>query len=243
MEPASTTRVRSIGKRPIWGPRRGQWHLGVSNTLHATHTAVFGKTGTARLLSLQDLSQQAGFGEIVICASFVCLTRGRGADTTLQNGLTFQEVIFARRYSCPIAYTGYCIMFYMPSRSETGKRHEAAIAWEGDSSEVIRGFPEEVRSQLGIDLQLLQRGEQPSSYRPMQSVGQGVYELRQQDERSWYRVIYLSRIDDVIHVLHCFEKDTKKTPKRDIDTAKTRLKRVHQRVVEKRKQEKKGNKK
>ena len=131
----------------------------------------------------------------------------------------------------------------MRGRPETGDKPEAAIAWEGDSREVIRGFPEEVRSELGIDLQLLQWGEQPSSYRPMQSVGQGVYELRQQDERSWYRVIYLSRIDDVIHVLHCFEKASKKTPKRDIDTARTRLKRVHQRLVEKRKQEKKENKK
>ena len=123
------------------------------------------------------------------------------------------------------------------------KRHEAIIAWEGESRDVIREFPEDVRSELGIDLQLLQWGEQPSSFRPMQSVGKGVFELKQQDERSWYRVIYLSRIDDVIHVLHCFEKDSKKTPKKDIDLAKTRLKAVRLRLAEKKKQQKLEKKK
>ncbi len=120
-----------------------------------------------------------------------------------------------------------------------GKRDEAAIAWEGDSREVLRGFPEEVRSELGLDLQLLQWGEQPSSYRPMQSIGQGVYELRQQDERSWYRVLYLSRINDVIHVLHCFEKSSAKTPESDKAVAISRLKLVRRRYLEKKKQEKK----
>jgi phage-related protein len=119
------------------------------------------------------------------------------------------------------------------------KRDEAPIAWEGDSREVIHGFPEEIRSELGIDLQLLQWGEQPSSYRPMQSIGTGVFELRQQDERSWYRVLYLSRIDNVIHVLHCFEKNSKKTPARDKEIAKLRLKMVKQRLLGKKKQEKK----
>jgi phage-related protein len=40
----------------------------------------------------------------------------------------------------------------------------------------------------------------------MSSVGPGVFELRDQDERAWYRAIYLSRVHGVIHVLHCFEK-------------------------------------
>jgi phage-related protein len=95
-----------------------------------------------------------------------------------------------------------------------GKRHEAAIAWEGDSRKVIRGFPEEIREGLGIQLQLPQWGDEPSSYRAMPSIGKGVYALRQQDERSWYRVAYLLLIEDVIHVLHCFEKKSAKTPGR-----------------------------
>jgi phage-related protein/predicted XRE-type DNA-binding protein len=117
-----------------------------------------------------------------------------------------------------------------------GTRHEAAIAWEGDSREVIRSFPEEIRAELGIELQLLQWGDEPRSYRPMPSIGSGVYELRQQDERSWYRIVYLARIDDVIHVLHCFEKKSAKTPRSDVRLARARLKMVQQRLIEKEKE-------
>ena len=40
----------------------------------------------------------------------------------------------------------------------------------------------------------------------MPSIGKGVWELRESDDRTWYRVVYLSRIRNVIYVLHCFEK-------------------------------------
>jgi len=43
----------------------------------------------------------------------------------------------------------------------------------------------------------------------MPSVGEGVWELKESDRRTWYRVMYLSVINNVIHVLHCFEKDNR----------------------------------
>ena len=46
-----------------------------------------------------------------------------------------------------------------------------------------------------------------SDTRRMESTGAGVYELKEADERTWYRVIYLSKIDDVIYVLHCFAEN------------------------------------
>ncbi len=52
----------------------------------------------------------------------------------------------------------------------------------------------------------------------------GVFELRDQDERAWYRVVYVSRINDVIHVLHCFEKKSREMPRKDFERAKQRLK-------------------
>ncbi|MFZ3213087.1 MAG: type II toxin-antitoxin system RelE/ParE family toxin [Terriglobales bacterium] len=79
---------------------------------------------------------------------------------------------------------------------------DAEIAWEGNSKEVISSFPDEVKQNLGFQLRRLQRGEGPTDYRPMPSIGQGVFELRDADERAWYRVIYLSRVKNVIHVLH-----------------------------------------
>jgi len=107
---------------------------------------------------------------------------------------------------------------------------DALIAWEGDSKEVISSFPEEARQNLGFQLRLLQQGQQPTDYRPMSSVGPGVFELRDQDERAWYRVIYLSRIRDVVHVLHCLQKKSRETPAREISTARQRLKLVRARI-------------
>jgi phage-related protein len=69
----------------------------------------------------------------------------------------------------------------------------------------------------------------------MPDVGGGVWELKESDQRTWYRVMYLSMINNVIHVLHCFEKASKKTPRRDIETAAARLKDVRQRLREQRK--------
>lgn len=112
---------------------------------------------------------------------------------------------------------------------------DALIAWEGDSKEVISSFPEEARQNLGFQLRLLQQGQQPTDYRPMSTVGPGVFELRDQDERAWYRVIYLSRLRDVVHVLHCFEKKSRETPVREINTARRRLKAVKERMAEEKK--------
>lgn len=107
----------------------------------------------------------------------------------------------------------------------------AEIHWEGDSREVLTGFPAPIRADLGFSLWQLQQGEMPASAaRRMESVGSGVWELKEQDDRKWYRVIYLATIDHVIYVLHCFEKQSRKTDRRDLETAKERLARVRQRL-------------
>jgi len=112
---------------------------------------------------------------------------------------------------------------------------DAVIAWEGDSKEVISSFPDAAKYNLGFDLRLLQQGQQPTDYRPMSTVGPGVFELRDQDERAWYRVIYLSRVRNVIHVLHCFEKRSRETPMKEVNIARQRLKAVRARLIQERK--------
>jgi phage-related protein len=102
----------------------------------------------------------------------------------------------------------------------------AEVEWEGDSLAVLRSFPKTVRSYLGADPRRVQIGEKPYDSRPMRSIGKRVFELRQQDGRSWYRVIYLAKIGNTIYVLHSFEKHARKTPQRDLEIAKSRLKNV-----------------
>jgi phage-related protein len=48
-------------------------------------------------------------------------------------------------------------------------------------------------------------------------------------------MIYLARKNDVIFVLDCFEKDSRKTEKHDIRRARARFKQVRQRLMEERK--------
>jgi len=118
------------------------------------------------------------------------------------------------------------------------KLPDAEIHWEGDSKDVISSFPDDVKFGLGFELRKLQQGEMPSDYRPLSSVGPGVFELRAEDERAWYRVIYVSRINNVIYVLHCFEKSSRTMSRNDFETAQRRLKAVHARLREMRKHEK-----
>ena len=116
----------------------------------------------------------------------------------------------------------------------------ATVAWEGDSREVLSAFPEGVKQNLGFELWRLQQGIKPGDYRPLSSIGTGVFELRDQDERAWYRVVYLSRINDVIYVLHCFEKKSREMPRKEFEKAKQRLKAVRARLAEEKKREKRG---
>ncbi len=105
----------------------------------------------------------------------------------------------------------------MVSREE---QRQAELHFEGDSLEVLSSFPDEVKRSLGFSLRQLQVGREPTSQtRSMSSIGAGVYELKEADERSWYRAIYLSKVGNKIYVLHCFEKESRKTDRRDIEVA------------------------
>jgi phage-related protein len=100
----------------------------------------------------------------------------------------------------------------------------AQIHWMGDAKEVLSAFPQEIKSVLGYSLRRLQKGLLPDcDARRMETVGRGVWELKTADERTWYRVIYLTQIGDALYVLHAFEKSSRKTDRRDLEIAKSRL--------------------
>ncbi|HET9284501.1 MAG TPA: type II toxin-antitoxin system RelE/ParE family toxin [Candidatus Angelobacter sp.] len=90
----------------------------------------------------------------------------------------------------------------------------------------MRAFPSGAQQDLGYALYQVQLGQMPPDSKTMKIVGSGVYELREQDERAWYRVFYLKKIAGVVYVLHCFEKQTAQTEQKDINVAKERLKRL-----------------
>ena len=112
------------------------------------------------------------------------------------------------------------------------------VVFQGDSHRALRGFPAGVKHDLGYALYRLQLGQIPADRKPVRSVGAAVYELREQDARAWYRILYV-RVTGTLHVLHCFEKRSNSIEQKDIETAKERLKRV----LEAEREEKKNVKK
>src|SRR5258708_32430377 len=100
----------------------------------------------------------------------------------------------------------------------------------GDSKDIIREFPDDVREDLGGDLRRLQEREHPLNSGPMAPALPGVFELKADDKDLWYRVFYHMR-DGVIYVLHCFTKKTNKTSQGDIEIGRKRLNDVKQQLA------------
>jgi phage-related protein len=117
----------------------------------------------------------------------------------------------------------------------------ASISWEGDSWATLKSWPREMQHDFGVALREMQEGRRPTmDTRPMQSVGKGVFELKDADDAMWYRMLYLARIDDVIYVLDCFTKNTRKTESNTLNKARARLSQVRLRIKERKKEVKGG---
>ncbi len=98
------------------------------------------------------------------------------------------------------------------------------IAFVGDSLECLRDFPADARSTAGFQLREVQKGNDPSDWKPMKTVGSGVREIRIREASGAFRIIYVASIGDQVLVLHAFQKKTQKTSQKDINLAATRLK-------------------
>lgn len=97
----------------------------------------------------------------------------------------------------------------------------------GSSWDDLRGFPEEVKQDIGYALFEVQRGETPPAAKPLKGFGgAGVLELIERFDGDTYRAVYAVRFRDVVYVLHCFQKKSKsgiKTPQQDIELVWRRL--------------------
>lgn len=104
------------------------------------------------------------------------------------------------------------------------------IAFIGTSLKDLKEFPESARSDAGYALRETQKGNDPSDWKPMSTIGTGVKEIRVKDEHGIFRVVYIVKYMDRVNVLHAFQKKTQKTTKKDIELAKQRLKLVLEEV-------------
>ena len=99
------------------------------------------------------------------------------------------------------------------------------LRFVGSSLDDLRDFPAEARQQAGFDLYAVQRGLDPSDWKPMPAIGPGVREIRIHVLGEW-RVIYMAKFADAIYVLHAFHKKSQKTRREDIDLVRQRYRRI-----------------
>jgi phage-related protein len=99
--------------------------------------------------------------------------------------------------------------------------------WVGSSRRDLKSFPQRVRSDIGQALYAAQLGETDPAAKPLKGFGgAGVMEIVDRYDTNTYRAVYTVEFSNVIYVLHCFQKKSKRgiaTPQRDIELIRRRL--------------------
>jgi phage-related protein len=96
----------------------------------------------------------------------------------------------------------------------------------GDSREVLRELPAEVKSEIGFALRRVQQGKMPENAKPLKGIAPGVLEIISDFRGDTFRAVYTVRFASAVYVLHVFQKKSKRgiaTPQREIERVKRRL--------------------
>jgi phage-related protein len=101
------------------------------------------------------------------------------------------------------------------------EQRDKPLVWLGDSRDCVRSFPGVARQRSGFELREVQKGKEPSNWKPMPNVGLGAREIRIQTGEE-FRVLYVAKFAEAVYVLHAFEKKTQQTAKHDIELAESR---------------------
>ena len=101
------------------------------------------------------------------------------------------------------------------------------LRWVGSSKRDLKTFPRPVQRHIGQALYAAQCGEEYPSVKALKGFGgRSVLENVAPHQSDTYRAVYTARLQDVIYVLHAFQKKSKKgikTPKHEINLVKKRL--------------------
>ena len=100
---------------------------------------------------------------------------------------------------------------------------EKSIYWVGSSYKDLLSFPAEARQDAGYQLHRVQNGLNPEDWKPFQTIGSGVKEIRINDDGNAFRIMYIAKFSEKIYVLHSFQKKSQKTRSKDIEIAKARF--------------------
>ena len=103
------------------------------------------------------------------------------------------------------------------------------ISWIRAALKEFETFPQGARSICLAALTIAAEGGKVDIAKPMHGLGSGVFELALPFRGDAFRMIYAVQLAEEIWVIHAFQKKSTqgtKTPKREIDLIKDRLKRL-----------------
>jgi phage-related protein len=104
---------------------------------------------------------------------------------------------------------------------------ERPLIWIASSRRDLRGFPREVRRDIGVALYAAQQGETDPSAKPLKGFGgTAVLEIIAKHEGGTWRAVYTVRFSEAVYVLHAFQKKSKRgvtTPKKEMEIIRHRL--------------------
>lgn len=95
----------------------------------------------------------------------------------------------------------------------------------------FQAFPAAVQEQMTTALRIAARAEKADKAKPMKGLGTGVFEIALAYRGKAYRAVYTVQIGEDVWVVHAFQKKSTqgiKTPKREIDLIRARLKRLQE---------------
>ncbi len=103
------------------------------------------------------------------------------------------------------------------------------ISWIRAALKEFETFPEGARSICLAALTIAAEGGKADIAKPMHGMGSGVFEVALPFRGDAFRVVYAAQLAGEIWVVHAFQKKSTqgiKTPKREVDLIKDRLKRL-----------------
>lgn len=103
------------------------------------------------------------------------------------------------------------------------------VSWIRAALREFETFPAGAKSICLAALTIAAEGGKADIAKPMRGIGSGVFEIALPFQGDAFRVVYAVQIADEIWVVHAFQKKAThgiKTPKREIDLIKDRLKRL-----------------
>ena len=103
------------------------------------------------------------------------------------------------------------------------------VSWIKAALKEFETFPQGARSICLAALTIAAEGGKADIAKPMHGVGSGVFEIALPFRGDAYRVVYAVQLAEEIWVVHVFQKRSTqgiKTPKREVDMTKDRLKRL-----------------